>query len=73
MSVKRLIIVADRYDLEKLVSTLVSTGVEASEIHISKDQGTAALAEMGVKIDVPSGRIPMQRGGIDHATLLGVP
>lgn len=61
MPIKRLILVADHYDLEKLSSTLVLAGVDPGEIHISEDQGTSVLVEMGVKIDVPSGRLPVQR------------
>ena len=73
MPIKRLILVADHHDLEKLASVLVSAGVAASEIHISEDQGTAALMEMGVNIDVLPGRLPVIQDSTKDATWCGVP
>ncbi|RJQ33684.1 hypothetical protein C4566_03275 [Candidatus Parcubacteria bacterium] len=49
MSIKRMIVVADDYDLEVVSRALISIGVKAEHIHISRDQTTTALAELGVE------------------------
>lgn len=72
MPIKRLVVVADRHNLEKLASALVTAGVEATEVHVSEDCATQALREMGVKMDIPYGRIPLERA-IDQASELGIP
>ena len=57
MPVRRLIVVADPYDLATLVSKLVEAGVNARDIHVSHDAHDHSLASQGVRFDMPCGRL----------------
>ncbi|MBU1202678.1 hypothetical protein KKH39_01405 [Patescibacteria group bacterium] len=74
MAVKRLFVVADSHDLGALAKALISVGVAAEQIHISKDQLNSELTSLGVRADVPSGELEVSsRYKIDTASQMGVP
>lgn len=57
MSSKRLIIVADGHELKRICQVLMSTGLSADRIHVSRDcqQEVASLPD--VVTDLPTGRL----------------
>jgi len=74
MSIKRLVVVVDDYDLEILAKALISVGVSAQHIHVSSDHDSAELRKLGIKADVRPGRLLVKDvPKIDQASLLGIP
>ncbi len=57
MSVKRVVIVADEYNLGKLTEALIEFGVKGSDIHISCDCVSLELLRKGASCDVPTGSL----------------
>ncbi|MEK7105243.1 MAG: hypothetical protein AAB865_00970 [Patescibacteria group bacterium] len=57
MSVLRLVVVADGLNPHELAGALVASGVPAQNIHMSRNVADEALTELGVRCDLPVGRI----------------